>query len=433
MVQASEPNAWTADWPAIFTPLVPHLPIMPLMPLNQPKAPVDQPQTVPPSIGMPPDKDTAGRRSTFVLSSSTTFVSFLNVSYPYTPDPERTLILDQLPKTHRTPTWFIDWGKKVCAASPVFLALDSVYAKALITFATPEHARKAWSSPRLATKIKKNKPREDLIRAWWYKPADPPVSFGSPELEPEEGEIVDEDKVTMKRMQALPALAVTTNTTAAAPSTDQSDTQYNLRQRPTSISNTGAVSPSPTDPVLPPSPLRLQFMAPTNTELEARRNTTGEALPESSTQETETIAAEQRLRQLVLASKTRKQKQLTHTTPQSRLEPATVVSGTEMYPNFQSPAATVNDLPGATPTQSLDDLASSFIANAIQTVKPLSASNARLAALDQEIAERNLLFSQLAAAKTKQEREQLLIILRQRDRCGFRPCQCVFIIISFDV
>ncbi|KAL0579257.1 hypothetical protein V5O48_002761 [Marasmius crinis-equi] len=150
-------------------------------------------------IGIPSDRDPDGKRSGFKLTPSTIFQSQSHVTYPHTPNRSNTIIMEQLPKQNRDPAFINSWAEQAAGAAPIFFAVDSSSAKALVEFATNQQARKAWSSPKLGKHLTslssgdlKGKPREDLIRVWWYKPPSPELVFTRVELE--EGEIEDEQQ-----------------------------------------------------------------------------------------------------------------------------------------------------------------------------------------------------------------------------------------------
>ncbi|KAJ6489947.1 hypothetical protein C8R45DRAFT_992193 [Mycena sanguinolenta] len=145
-------------------------------------------------IGMNPDQDKHSKHGTFNHSPQT-IVSPPNTSgAPYIPNPARTIVMEQLPKTHRTRDFIKSWCKGACGAQPVYFAVDPSSAKALIEFPTAELARKAWGSPKLGAGTAgppvKGKPRADLIRVWWYRVDGVGAGAGVGEIE--EGEIVDD-------------------------------------------------------------------------------------------------------------------------------------------------------------------------------------------------------------------------------------------------
>ncbi|KAF5369062.1 hypothetical protein D9758_002921 [Tetrapyrgos nigripes] len=147
-------------------------------------------------IGMPIEKDTDKRRGAFKNPPSTTFEGH-GVTFPHVPATAQTLIMEQLPKTCRTPAFIRSWCEKACGSLPVFLAIDPSTAKALVELPSTALAKKAWGSPKLGQELSglnsvalKGRPREDLIRVWWYQPSSPTLTFDRKELE--EGEIEDE-------------------------------------------------------------------------------------------------------------------------------------------------------------------------------------------------------------------------------------------------
>ena len=144
------------------------------------------------TIGMKPDQDPNSKHGIFQLASATkeagTDVKKKGPSY--IPNPACTLVMEQLPKSHRQPDFINSWSKSACGALPVHIFIDGPGGKALIEFATAELARKAWASPKLSSTHvhqAKGKPREDLIKVWWYRVDG--VGAGSGVGEIEEGEI----------------------------------------------------------------------------------------------------------------------------------------------------------------------------------------------------------------------------------------------------
>ena len=147
------------------------------------------PQT---TIGMKPDQDPNSKHGIFQLASATKEAGTdVKKKGPlYIPNPACTLVMEQLSKSHRQPDFINSWSKSACGALPVHIFIDGTGGKALIEFATAELARKAWASPKLASTHAhqaKGKPREDLIKVWWYRVDG--VGAGSGVGEIEEGEI----------------------------------------------------------------------------------------------------------------------------------------------------------------------------------------------------------------------------------------------------
>ncbi|KAJ7244061.1 hypothetical protein C8J57DRAFT_1365349 [Mycena rebaudengoi] len=139
---------------------------------------------------MNPDQDRYSKHGTFNHSPHT-ITSPSSSTTTYIPNPARTIVMEQLPKTSRTQDFIKSWSKSACGAHPVYFAVDPPSAKALIEFATAELARKAWGSPKLGSGVSgpplKGKPRADLIRVWWYRVDGVGAGAGVGEIE--EGEI----------------------------------------------------------------------------------------------------------------------------------------------------------------------------------------------------------------------------------------------------
>jgi hypothetical protein len=145
-------------------------------------------------IGMKPDQDPNSKHGIFHIPVSTQDAGGPSKKKFYLPNPACTLVMEQLPKTHRTTEFINKWSKGACGAHPVHLSIDGQGGKALIEFATRELAHKAWGSPKLGSAYAglkshqlKGKPREDLIKVWWYRVDG--VGAGSGVGEIEEGEI----------------------------------------------------------------------------------------------------------------------------------------------------------------------------------------------------------------------------------------------------
>ncbi|KAJ6615143.1 hypothetical protein B0H10DRAFT_2042300 [Mycena sp. CBHHK59/15] len=162
-------------------------------PLPPPTQPVPPKKPVSLIIGMNPDQDPHSKHGTFHHSTHT--ITSLPSNPPngdaYIPNPARSIVMEQLGKTSRTQDFINSWSKSACGAYPVYFAIDPPSAKALIEFATAELARKAWGSPKLSTggvgPAIKGKPRNDLIRVWWYRVDGVGAGAGVGEIE--EGEI----------------------------------------------------------------------------------------------------------------------------------------------------------------------------------------------------------------------------------------------------
>ncbi|KAK0192722.1 hypothetical protein F5146DRAFT_516440 [Armillaria mellea] len=166
------------------------LPDPPRLPLK-PEKPKKQSTTM---IGMQSDRDPEGKRRTFRVKPTTHMDADSPVRFPYKPDPERTLVMEQIPKIHRNTNYIRTWCRNVSDCSPIFVAVEASNANAVIEFPSVELARKAWVSPRLGPPSSsgatiKGAPREDLIRVWWYLVSEPAVEYTMKELE--DGEIED--------------------------------------------------------------------------------------------------------------------------------------------------------------------------------------------------------------------------------------------------
>ena len=175
-----------------MTRMPPHsISVHPLPPKPHPEQPIAsreplEPQKPPPpAIGMKPDQDPSSKHGLFETPAAESSNG---------PNPARTLVIEQLPKSHRNADWVNSWCKAACGAHPVHLSINAQGAKALVEFATAELARKAWGSPRLGSNFAglkshqlKGKPREDLIKVWWYRVDGIGAGAGVGEIE--EGEI----------------------------------------------------------------------------------------------------------------------------------------------------------------------------------------------------------------------------------------------------
>ncbi|KAF9476960.1 hypothetical protein BDN70DRAFT_934620 [Pholiota conissans] len=187
-------------FPSIAKPQVEHHALPSKPPPAQPVVP----------IGMKPDQDPNSKHGIFHITSSTreAGTDMKKRSPSYLPNPARTLVLEQLPKTHRHPDFINTWSRSACGAFPVHMFIDSPAGKALVEFATAEQARKAWASPKLGTGYPglkphqlKGKPRPDLIKVWWYRVDGVGAGAGVGEIE--EGEI-EGDPLAEKEVEVTP-------------------------------------------------------------------------------------------------------------------------------------------------------------------------------------------------------------------------------------
>ncbi|KAJ2925372.1 hypothetical protein H1R20_g11667, partial [Candolleomyces eurysporus] len=138
-------------------------------------------------IGMEPDNNPKSKHGLYVIPENILDQD----GNPYKPTLACTLVLEQLPKLNRTFDWINNWSLSVSQTRPAKILIDTS-GKALVEFPSAEAAHKAWSSPRLGIAnlgLKqfqlKGRPRDDLIRAHWYRVEE--ISAGAGEIE--EGEI----------------------------------------------------------------------------------------------------------------------------------------------------------------------------------------------------------------------------------------------------
>ncbi|TFK73370.1 hypothetical protein BDN72DRAFT_834775 [Pluteus cervinus] len=117
-----------------------------------------------------------------------------------------SLVMEQLPKTHRTLDFVRSWAKTASKSDPAYISIDPSKAKALVEFSSVTSAQAAWSSPRLGSELAtlkslqlKGRPRLDLIRVWWYRPD--PTDTDTAELE--EGEIASEEVVLIEEKSKI--------------------------------------------------------------------------------------------------------------------------------------------------------------------------------------------------------------------------------------
>ena len=152
-----------------------------------------------PIIGMLPDLDPASKHGTF--DGFERFEDYGTTPFKhgakYYPDPARTLVLEMLPKVHRHADYVREWALAACGSSPMHLFIDVTRGRALLEFANATLAQRAWHSPKLGLALLqlkshqlKGRPREDQIKAWWFKPQTP-SSRERDQGELEEGEIAD--------------------------------------------------------------------------------------------------------------------------------------------------------------------------------------------------------------------------------------------------
>ncbi|KIM46771.1 hypothetical protein M413DRAFT_23128 [Hebeloma cylindrosporum] len=212
MAAGDDPGEELASWSPLSTAVLPlSTPQLPAIQPNPPSA-IPSPPPLPPQIihglppkpppppvtpiGMMPDQDPNSKHGTFNITSSTkeAGTDMKKRNSQYIPNPARTLVMEQLPKTHRHPDFINNWSRSACAFLPVHIFIDAPAGKALIEFATAELARSMGES-----KLK-GKPREDLIKVWWYRVDGVGAGAGVGEIE--EGEI--EGDAAEKEAETLP-------------------------------------------------------------------------------------------------------------------------------------------------------------------------------------------------------------------------------------
>lgn len=211
-------------------------------------------------IGMKPDQDPNSKHGTFYIPVPTQNAGITPKRKFYQPNPACTLVMEQLPKTHRTTEFINKWSKGACDAHPVHLSIDGQGGKALIEFATAELARKAWGSRKLGSAYAglkshqlKGKPREDLIKVWWYRVDG--VGAGSGVGEIEEGEI--EGDAAAKELDMLPKKETKKEKKARQAKERE---QKKIKQQETQV----GVSPAQGDPrPVMPTPFFNSHQAPT--------------------------------------------------------------------------------------------------------------------------------------------------------------------------
>ncbi|KAI0941965.1 hypothetical protein AcV7_002518 [Taiwanofungus camphoratus] len=125
------------------------------------------------TIGMLPDADPHKKHGLF---------SFSNQNMPAS-SPDRTLIMELLPKKFRSQSFVQKWAKHF-DAQPLRVELDTKSGKALIEFANAGIAREAFNSPRLSS----GEGREH-VRVWWYRAENTAMATDLRTGDLEEGEI----------------------------------------------------------------------------------------------------------------------------------------------------------------------------------------------------------------------------------------------------
>ncbi|KAF8724734.1 hypothetical protein AX14_008637 [Amanita brunnescens Koide BX004] len=486
------------QWPAQFVP-APSPPPNPSSPppallerVSSPQRLPKKPPSSPQHIGMAPDTEPHSKHGVFQFSSTNLSNRRSNASY--IPNPACTIVMEQLPKTHRTIDFVKQWTKRASGVAPLCIVVDPPSAKALVEFSSAKLARKAWESPRLGaeylglkTHQLKGKPRIDQIRVWWYRVDGVGAGAGVGEIE--EGEIDDdtldrkgqpESKKARKARLARERLEKAAQRSAmraqldevvkAEPANDGVDSIASSREpsiapvvqdpaaadavtvtaiaTPVPANSVPATpilaSPVPAAPVSPVSPPATTGPDPPATNLSemkrallAKQKELEEKIAQSKLEMSKMTSAppppppppednkavEDRLRKLVLQSQKAKAQRAAS-------------------PDLPTPSTSTGD---STPTAvqvhtsavssfSLEDLAVSFITETISTfqqsrnaaaprpqpVRQNSNTKEELAArqkqLEEYIADSKTLMTQLTQARTKQEKDRLLVLMREKSR-----------------
>lgn len=410
------------------------------------------------SIGMKPDTEPHSKHGVFHFNSTNLSNRRSNASYM--PNPACTIVMEQLPKTHRTIEFVKQWAKKATGVLPLSIVVDPPSAKALVEFPSAKLARKAWESPRLGTEYGglkshqlKGKPRTDQIRVWWYRVDGVGAGAGVGEIE--EGEIDDdtldrkgqpESKKARKARLARERLEKVSQRVAMRASLpelvvakDEVDSIASSREA--SVAPVEAQDPVPA-PISYPIPTNLSDMKRTllakqkeleekiaQSKLEMSKMTSALASapapappPPPPPVVEDNKAVEDRLRKLVLQSQ---KARASAAIPSSIPTPST--TGKSTPTSIQVHTSTVSSF-------SLEDLAVSFITETLSTLRQSGSAPAprpqsmqqnpntkeELAArqkrLEEYIADSKMLMTQLTQARTKQEKDRLLALMREKTR-----------------
>jgi len=418
---------------------------------------------------MKPDTEPHSKHGVFHFNSTNLSNRRSNASYM--PNPACTIVMEQLPKTHRTIEFAKQWAKKATGVLPLSIVVDPPSAKALVEFPSAKLARKAWESPRLGTEYGglkshqlKGKPRTDQIRVWWYRVDGIGAGAGVGEIE--EGEIDDdtldrkgqpEPKKARKARLARERLERATQRAAMRASRPELVVQAKVAKeevdsiassREASVAPVEAQDPATATAAIPiPAPVFAVTTAPTNlsdmkrallakqkeleekiaqSKLEMSKMTS--ALPPAPTPPPPPVvvedskAVEDRLRKLVLQSQKAK---APAAMPLALPTPST--TGESTPTSIQVHTSTVSSF-------SLEDLAVSFITETISTLQqsgsapaprpqPIRQNSntkeelaARQKRLEEYIADSKMLMTQLTQARTKQEKDRLLALMREKTR-----------------
>ena len=488
----SDPAAYVNQyqWPAQFVPAPPPTPPLPPPPPPNPSPPrpallervssphrlARKPPSLPQPIGMMPDTEPHSKHGVFQFTSTNLSNRRSNASYM--PNPACTIVMEQLPKTHRTIEFVKQWAKRASGVPPLCIVVDPPSAKALVEFPSAKLSRKAWESPRLGaeyvglkTHQLKGKPRTDQIRVWWYRVDGVGAGAGVGEIE--EGEIDDDtldrkgqpeskkarkarlmrerlEKAVQKAAMRAPLAEEVAKVKAThgevdsiASSREPSAAPVETLDLPAATATATATpvlaSPIPAAPVSTsattahdPPAINLSEMKRTllakqkaleekiaQSKLEMSKMTIAPPSPPSPE---DNKAVEDRLRKLVLQSQKAKAQ------PVASLDPPTPSTTGDSTPT----AVQVHT--SAVSSFSLEDLAVSFITETISTfqqsrcapaprpqpTRQNSITKEELAArqkqLEEYIADSKTLMTQLTQARTKQEKDRLLALMREKSR-----------------
>jgi hypothetical protein len=423
---------------------------------------------------MMPDTEPHSKHGVFQFSSTNLSNRRSNTSYM--PNPACTIVMEQLPKTHRTIEFVKQWARRASGVPPLCIVVDPPSAKALVEFPSAKLSRKAWESPRLGaeyvglkTNQLKGKPRTDQIRVWWYRVDGVGAGAGVGEIE--EGEIDDDtldrkgqpeskkarkarlarerlEKAAQKAAMRAPLAdevvkveatheEVDSNASSREPSATPVETPAAEAATATATPTPILASPIPAAPVSASATTAHDPPATNLSEMKrallAKQKELEEKIAQSKLEMSKmTIApppspednkaVEDRLRKLVLQSQ------------KAKAQPVAPL-------NLPTPSTTGDSTPTAVQVHtsavssfSLEDLAVSFITETISTfqqsrnalaprpqpTRQNSNTKEELAArrkqLEEYIADSKTLMTQLTQARTKQEKDRLLALMREKSR-----------------
>lgn len=488
----SDPAAYVNQyqWPAQFVPPPPPTPTPPPPPLppnpspprpallervSSPHRSSRKPPSLPQHIGMMPDTEPHSKHGVFQFNSTNLSNRRSNISYM--PNPACTIVMEQLPKTHRTIEFVKQWAKRASGVAPLCIVVDPPSAKALVEFPSAKLSRKAWESPRLGaeyvglkTHQLKGKPRTDQIRVWWYRVDGVGAGAGVGEIE--EGEIDDdtldrkgqpESKKARKARLARERLEKAAQKAAMrAPQADEVVKVEATNEEVDSIASSREPSAAPVETLDLPAAAATATPTPIPAVPVSAFATTAHDPPTTNLSEMKRalLAKQKELEEMIAQSKLEMSKMTIapppHPPPPPPPEDNKAVEDRLRKLVLQSQKAKAQsaaslDLPtpsttgDSTPTAvqvhtsgvssfSLEDLAVSFITETISTFQQSRSAPAprpqptrqnsntkeELAArqkqLEEYIADSKTLMTQLTQARTKQEKDRLLALMREKSR-----------------